>query len=86
MADNPQSYVKDTISDLLQNKVDMSKLVITKALSKDFEEEDEEGGPKTGKKEQYKGKQAHVELALRMRKRDAGSAPTLGDRVASRSS
>jgi DNA polymerase delta subunit 1 len=61
-----RSYVKDTISDLLQNKIDMSKLVITKALSK----------------ESYTATQAHVELANRMRKRDAGSAPTLGDRVA----
>ncbi|KAK6834682.1 DNA polymerase family B [Apiospora arundinis] len=61
-----QEYVKDTISDLLQNKVDMSKLVITKALTK----------------ENYDGKQAHVELAERMKKRDAGSAPGLGDRVA----
>ena len=62
------SYVKDTISDLLQNKVDMSKLVITKALSKT-----EDG---------YDNKQAHVELAKRMKQRDAGSAPALGDRVA----
>lgn len=30
----------------------------------------------------YAGKQAHVELAERMKQRDAGSAPTLGDRVA----
>lgn len=59
-------YVKDTIADLLQNKVDMSKLVITKALTKD----------------DYAAKQAHVELAHRMKKRDAGSAPGLGDRVA----
>lgn len=44
----------------------MSKLVITKALTKEI----------------YTAKQAHVELAERMRKRDAGSAPTLGDRVA----
>jgi len=29
----------------------------------------------------YKMKQAHVELAARMKKRDAGSAPQLGDRV-----
>lgn len=29
-----------------------------------------------------RGKQAHVELAERMRVRDAGSAPALGDRVA----
>ncbi|KAF7596719.1 DNA-directed DNA polymerase delta [Aspergillus hancockii] len=61
-----QDYVKETISDLLQNRVDMSKLVITKALSKS----------------DYTAKQAHVELAERMKKRDAGSAPTLGDRVA----
>ncbi|KAL4931961.1 DNA-directed DNA polymerase delta POL3 [Aspergillus undulatus] len=64
--DAAQEYVKDTISDLLQNKIDMSKLVITKALTKDS----------------YTAKQAHVELAERMRKRDAGSAPALGDRVA----
>jgi hypothetical protein len=30
-------YTKQTISDLLQNKVDMSQLVITKALSKNGE-------------------------------------------------
>ncbi len=59
-------YVKNTISDLLQNKIDMSKLVITKALSKG----------------DYTAKQAHVELAARMKKRDKGSAPSLGDRVA----
>ena len=29
----------------------------------------------------YKMKQAHVELAARMKKRDAGSAPQMGDRV-----
>ncbi|KAL1649133.1 DNA-directed DNA polymerase delta [Diplodia intermedia] len=61
-----QDFVKETISDLLQNKVDMSNLVITKALAKS----------------DYAAKQAHVELAERMKKRDAGSAPALGDRVA----
>ena len=30
----------------------------------------------------YTNKQAHVELAMRMRKRDPGSAPNVGDRVA----
>lgn len=68
--------MKDTIADLLQNKIDMSKLVITKALTKNFEEED------SRKKNVYAAKQAHVELAQRMKKRDAGSAPALGDRVA----
>ncbi|KAH9967292.1 DNA polymerase family B-domain-containing protein [Russula dissimulans] len=60
-----EDYTKQTISDLLQNKVDMSQLVITKALAKT----------------DYTGKQAHVELAERMKQRDAGSAPALGDRV-----
>ncbi|CAL1714984.1 unnamed protein product [Somion occarium] len=61
-----EDYTKQVISDLLQNKVDMSQLVITKALAKS----------------DYTAKQAHVELAERMKKRDAGSAPALGDRVA----
>ncbi|KAI0741539.1 DNA polymerase family B-domain-containing protein [Daedaleopsis nitida] len=60
------SYVKQVISDLLQNKIDMSQLVITKALAK----------------ADYAAKQAHVELAERMKTRDLGSAPALGDRVA----
>ncbi|KAH7386129.1 catalytic subunit DNA polymerase-like protein delta [Pyrenochaeta sp. MPI-SDFR-AT-0127] len=71
--DGAQEFVKETISDLLQNKIDMSNLVITKALTKQ-EDKDGKGG--------YANKQAHVELAERMKKRDAGSAPALGDRVA----
>lgn len=61
------SYAQGVISDLLCNRIDISQLVITKELTKTDEE--------------YAGKQAHVELALKMRKRDAGSAPHLGDRV-----
>ena len=83
-------YAKQTISDLLCNRIDISLLIITKELTK------------TG--DEYSGNQAHVELAKRynsdsrfkikkmvckifhlflsrMRKRDAGSAPQLGDRV-----
>ena len=63
------SYTKGVISDLLQNKMDISMLVITKALGKSADAED------------YKAKQAHVELAERMRRRDPGSAPAVGDRV-----
>ena len=64
--DGAVTYAKTVISDLLQNKVDMSQLVITKQLSK----------------EEYENKQPHVECAKKMRARDAGSAPNLGDRVA----
>ncbi|KAI8481510.1 DNA polymerase delta catalytic subunit [Branchiostoma belcheri] len=60
-------HAKQVISDLLCNRVDISQLVITKELTKEGDE--------------YAAKQAHVELAERMRKRDAGSAPNLGDRV-----
>lgn len=70
-------YVKAQISDLLQNKMDISRLVITKSLNKGAEYALGLGG----KKEDYKVKQAHVELAVKMKKRDAGSAPQMGDRV-----
>ncbi|XP_068647380.1 DNA polymerase delta catalytic subunit-like isoform X1 [Aristolochia californica] len=60
-------YVKNTISDLLMNRMDLSVLVITKGLTK------------TG--DDYAVKAAHVELAERMRKRDAATAPNVGDRV-----
>jgi DNA polymerase delta subunit 1 len=60
-------YVKKTISDLLMNKLDMSLLVVTKELSQ--------------KAENYENKVAHVELAKRMKKRDAATAPQMGDRV-----
>ena len=60
-------YVKNVISDLLMNKIDLSLLVITKALSRDADK--------------YDNKQAHVELAKRMKERDPATAPTLGDRV-----
>ena len=62
-------YAKSIISDLLQNKVDLSLLVITKSLGKGCRRED------------YAVKNAHVELAEKMRSRDPSSAPGSGDRV-----
>lgn len=59
-------YAKQVISDLLCNRIDLSQLVITKELTKT----------------DYAAKQAHVELAAKMKKRDPGNAPKLGDRVA----
>jgi DNA polymerase delta subunit 1 len=53
---NSFRFVKSTISDLLKNKIDLSQLVISKALGKS----------------EYANKQAHDELAKRMRERDAG--------------
>jgi DNA polymerase delta subunit 1 len=72
------------ISDLLQNKIDLSLLVITKALGKKLDEEDENKKSKKGGEEKgkYANKQVHVELAKRLQKRDIASAPRVGDRVA----
>lgn len=62
-------HAKHIIGELLQNRIDISLLVITKSLSKDADSKE------------YKGKQAHVELARKMRQRDPGTAPSVGDRV-----
>jgi DNA polymerase delta subunit 1 len=64
------SYCEKVISDLLCNRLDLSLLVISKSLGKSADASD------------YASKQAHVELAERMRKRDPRSAPVVGDRVA----
>ena len=78
-------YVKLVISELVQNKIDISKLVISKAISKNTEEEEEEKneGKNTGKsgKNTYKVKQAHVELAHKMQKRDENITLGIGDRI-----
>jgi DNA polymerase delta subunit 1 len=62
-------YVKGQISQLLMNEMDMAKLVISKTL--------------TRTSDQYAAgnKQAHVELAARLKKRDPGLAPNVGDRI-----
>ncbi|OIR58514.1 MAG: DNA polymerase delta catalytic subunit [Amphiamblys sp. WSBS2006] len=64
-ADAAGRYVKQAVSDLLQNRLDISELVITKTFTK----------------EDYAGKQAHVELVKKMRLRDEKSAPSVGERV-----
>lgn len=64
------THAKSIISELLQGKVDVSKLVISKSLGKG------------ASSEAYSAKQAHVELAEKLRKRDPASAPSVGDRVA----
>jgi DNA polymerase delta subunit 1 len=65
--ENAIAYVKQMISDLLMNRLDISLLIITKQISR--------------AEDKYTAKQAHVELAERMRKRDPATAPCVGDRV-----
>lgn len=60
-------YVKNIVRDLYQGKIDLSLLVISKAITK--------AGDK------YASKQAHVELAEKMKKRGDENAANLGNRV-----
>lgn len=53
-------YIQETVKNLLQNKIDISKLVISKAISK-VSDDDGKEGEKNNKA--YKSKQAHTELA-----------------------
>jgi len=61
-------YAKGVIAKLLQNKIDLSSLIVTKKLNK---------------MEDYKVKSAHVELVKRMRRRrgDYSKSYKTGDRV-----
>lgn len=61
------NIVKDTVNDIKTGKVDINKLVMTKSISRSLRS--------------YKGVQPHVEVVKKMRKRDPGSAPGVGDRV-----
>ena len=74
-------YTKNTIHDLLNNRIDISWLVITKSLSKNINEEDTEGVGVDGKTKGYKVRMAHTELAQRIKKRDPANAPNIGDRI-----
>jgi DNA polymerase delta subunit 1 len=60
-----EEVLRDVVRRLLKNEVDMSQLVITKEYARS----------------EYKTKAAHVELVKRIKKRDPGAVPKLGDRV-----
>jgi DNA polymerase I len=67
---NPKAatnYIKDVLSKLERNEIEIEKLVITKSISKPLRH--------------YKGIQPHIELVKKMRKRDPTSTPGIGDRV-----
>ncbi|PFH33207.1 DNA polymerase [Besnoitia besnoiti] len=60
-----KEYTRKKVAELLQNKIDLSLLVQTKSLGKI----------------DYDTRLPHVELAKKLRKRDPGTAPSVGDRV-----
>lgn len=68
-----KEYVMNLVNDLLNNRVDISELVITKSLSRRIDDDGKAGG--------YKAKSAHVSLAEKIAKRNPGNAPGIGDRI-----
>jgi len=60
-------YMKKQIHDLRDNVTPLEKLVQTRTLSK--------------RPQEYKGRQPHLELYNKIKKRDPGAAPQIGDRV-----
>lgn len=92
--DGAVAHAKDVISDLLCNRIDISQLVITKELTRAAA--DYAGKQAHVELAERWGRRSHSLLQLgpfsppqtspisplrRMRKRDPGSAPSLGDRV-----
>lgn len=60
-------YIKELIKNLRNNRIPIEKLVQTRSLSK--------------RPEEYKGRQPHLELYYKIKERDPGGAPQIGDRV-----
>ena len=75
------NYCKSVISDLLQNRIDLSMLVISKGLGKKIKT-NMSNERKPANETHYVNRQPHTELATKMKKRDEASAPSVGDRVA----
>lgn len=63
--DEALDVINNTLSELLKGRIDISDLVITKAITKD----------------DYKGKPAHVAVAERMKKRDPSYECNSGERI-----
>lgn len=62
-----QKFVQDRLVEVMQNKIQLDKFIITKQLRDDYKNP---------------GQIAHRVLADRMEERDEGSAPQVGDRLA----
>lgn len=60
-------YFKDVIKKLLNNEIPITKLVVTKTMTK---------SPKS-----YAGVQPHIELVKKMQKRNPAEVPGIGDRI-----
>ena len=67
------NYCKGVISDLLQNRIDLSMLVISKGFRKKINK-NMTNDRKPANETHYVNRQAHTELATKMKKRDEASS------------
>jgi DNA polymerase delta subunit 1 len=65
----------------MNNNVDISDLVVTKSLAKGYGKISQKGELVIGENDYKNTNLPHVALAIKMRDRDPGSAPNIGDRI-----
>jgi DNA polymerase delta subunit 1 len=75
------SFLKNELEKLMNNEVDVSDLVVTKSLAKGYGKISPKGELIIGDNDYKNTNLPHVSLAIKMRDRDPGSAPNIGDRI-----
>jgi hypothetical protein len=74
-------FLKNELNKLMHNQVDLKDLVITKSLAKGYGKVTKTGEVEMGPYDYKNTNLPHVSLANKMRNRDPGSAPNIGDRI-----
>ena len=74
-------FLKNELNKLMNNQVDLKDLVITKSLAKGYGKVSKSGEIQMGPSDYKNTNLPHVSLANKMRNRDPGSAPNIGDRI-----
>lgn len=75
------NFLKNELKKLMNNEVDLNDLVITKSLAKGYGKISKTGQIVMGDNDYKNTNLPHVSLANKMRLRDPGSAPNIGDRI-----
>lgn len=74
-------FLKKELEKLMNNDVNIDDLVVTKALAKGYGKISPKGELIVGDNDYASTNLPHVALAIKMRERDPGSAPNIGDRI-----
>lgn len=74
-------FLKKELEKLMNNDVNINDLVVTKSLAKGYGKISSKGDLIVGENDYKSSNLPHVALAIKMRERDPGSAPNIGDRI-----